>query len=109
MDVDIFYITQGDRLPKLRRRLIGPDGQPLNLTGATVVINMKGLNGMKITNGVCTVLAPEVDGWVEYPWAAADTDTAGEFEAKFRATLSGLPLSCPNYGSLQILIDKDVA
>ena len=109
MENDIFYLTQGDRLPKLRRQLFGPDGVPLNLTGATVVINMKGRDGMKITNGACTVVAPATEGWVEYAWAVADTNTAGEYEVKFRATLSGLPLSCPNYGHLQIKIDKDVA
>ena len=109
MEIDIFYLTQGDRLPKLRRQLFGPDGVPLNLTGATVVINMRGRDGMKITNGACTVLAPATDGWVDYPWAVADTDLAGTFNAKFRATLSGLPLSCPNYGVLTVMIDKDVS
>lgn len=108
MDLEIFNITQNDRLPKLRRQLIGPDGAPLDLTGATVVINMSGIQGMKVTNGVCTVLAPQTNGWVEYPWAAGDTDLSGDFEAKFRATFSGLPMSCPNYGRLHILIDKDV-
>lgn len=109
MDIDIFYLTQFDRLPKLRRQLIAPDGSPLNLTGATVVINMKGRDGMKITNGVCTVLAPETNGFVEYAWSAADTDTDGEFMAKFRANLGGLPLSCPNHGALTVTIDKALA
>lgn len=109
MDIDIFYLTQGDRLPKLRRQLIGPDGNPLDLTGATVVINMKGQLGMKITNGACAVIAPATSGWVEYAWTAADTNAAGEFAAKFRATVGGLALSCPNYGVLTVMIDGNVA
>ena len=108
MDVDNFYLTQGDRLPKLRRQLLGPDGLPLDLSGATVVLNMKGRAGMKITNGACAVIAPATTGFVEYAWTAADTDTDGQYEAKFRATFGGLPLSCPNDGVLQVLIDKDI-
>ena len=108
MDIDIFNMTQNDLLPKLRRQLFGPDGQPLNLTGATVVLNMKGRAGMKITNGACAVLAPATTGWVEYSWVLGDTDTDGEFMAKFRASLGGLPLSVPNYGALTVLFDADL-
>ncbi|MES2753834.1 MAG: hypothetical protein V4659_04140 [Pseudomonadota bacterium] len=106
---ETFYIKRGDRLPLLRRPLLAPDGGPLDLTGATVVLNVRARGGaMKVTNAACTVIAPAAAGVVEYGWAAIDTDTAGTFDAEFTATFAGLPITVPNKGFLQIEIGEDL-
>ena len=111
-DTDTFYLKRGDRLPKMRRPLLGPDGLALDLTTASgVVMHMRNRDGgaVKITAGACAIIAPPTGGVVEYAWAATDTDTAGTFEAEFEVTFSGLKMTVPNASNVSVRIGEDIA
>lgn len=76
-----FTISRGDTSPALRYALL-PD--TVDLTGATVVFNMRGV----LSRAPATVarLAPPA---VQYAWQAGDTDQPGLYRAEFEITYPG--------------------
>lgn len=97
-----FNVKTGDTKP-LRAQLAYVDGGgPINLTGGTVVFHMVG-----ITGGACTI-DDAVNGWVSYPWAAGETNTAGIFDADFNVTLAGKQSRVPSLGNATIHIGPAV-
>jgi len=105
----IFVISQGDTQPTLRRQLQDGDGNPINLTGATVRFYMQSKDGTQLVNaGSCTI-TDVANGWIEYDWQSGDTDTAGFHRAEFEVEYSpGNFESFPNEGYLQIKIRGDL-
>lgn len=76
-----FTIYRGDTSPALRFALFPAT---VDLTGASVVFNMRG----RITRASAAIVttSPPV---VEYAWAAGDTDLAGTRPAEFEVTFPG--------------------
>lgn len=105
-----FTIKRGDRLPTLRYTLNGADGLPMNLTGATVVFNMRlrSDSSLKVNRGAVTIVTP-LSGLVDYAWSATDTNTVGTYDAEFEVTIAGLAMSFPNDSNLVIEIIGDIA
>lgn len=115
-----FYIKQGNTGPAILKQLLDSSGTPLNLTGASVRFSMATVAGVLIcSRKVAAVFSGTVpgigvvtaaDGWVRYPWVAADTATAGECNAEFEATLSdGTIESVPNYGYESVIVTAKLA
>lgn len=103
-------IKRGDRLPVLSRQFT-LDGDPIDLTGATVTFDMwNAITGTQvITSGVCTLVTPGT-GDVEYPWSSADaTLSAGQYLGAFTATFAGKTMTAPNNGMITIEIFSDTA
>lgn len=105
-----FWITEGDLLPEWETTLNGPDGAPLDLTGATVTLLFDLLNGKSLTT---KTRACEVDdrfvGAVRVAWEAEDTPlgSAGFYNARFSVVLgSGKPLTVPGDWPLLLEIRK---
>jgi hypothetical protein len=106
-----FAIKVGDRRPALRITCNQGDGTALDLTGATVTFSMKTRGGgpVKVSAQACTVITA-ASGIVEYRWAAADTDTAGDYDAEFRISLPGtLQTTVPGNGYLWVQVQDAVA
>lgn len=82
-----------------------------NYTGATAVFNMRFKDGSTKINRATATIGNDADGtFLQYDWAGTDTDTAGDFEAEFEATLSsGKPETTPNDGFIWVKIDEDIA
>lgn len=98
-------IKSGDRLPLLSRQFT-LDGEPVDLSGATVVFNMwNAITGTQvITSGACTV-TNAVQGNVDYTWTSTDaTLPAGYYFGSFKATFSGRTMTAPNNGMITIEI-----
>lgn len=99
-------LKKGNRLPVLSRQFL-LDGEPLNLTGATVVFNMwaAATGTQVITNGTCTV-TDAADGQVEYPWTSNDaTLDADQYLGSFTATFAGpRTVTAPNNGMIVVEI-----
>lgn len=101
----VFNIKQGDRLPGLTVQLLDSTGQPLNVAGKTVAFRMRPATGgaLKVTSGSCTIV-DGARGLVRYPWAAADTDTLGDFDAEFIVTDAGLVQTIPSSGYVTVRV-----
>lgn len=103
---ETFYIKRGDTSPAIRYAL---DPAETNLTGATVRFQMKLRGGAQVLDAAAQVIAATVTPTVQYNWAAADTATAGQFEAEFRVVYSdGAIETFPNSGFIAIRIGEDV-
>lgn len=103
---DAFYIKRGDTSPKLIYTL-----SPLvNLTGASVVFNMRKTGQANIVNrGVAAIVAPASAGVVSYAWTAPDTALAGTFIGEFEVTYAdGTIETYPNSGYLNVMISDDL-
>jgi hypothetical protein len=110
-EVDVFYIKSGDRLPVLRRVLADTDGTPIDLTGCTVAFSMgePGIS-VKVSAAACTIV-DAIGGEVEYPWAAADTNTVGTYRGEFKITetSSGKERRVPTRNWLRIKVVEEIA
>lgn len=77
-----FYLGEGDTAPVLRIQLLVPvakddpdyslypDGKPVDLTGATVVLLMREADdpGAAQTSTPASIYGDPLDGWVEFAW-----------------------------------------
>ena len=107
-----FYIKEGDRAPKLLVTCVDEDGAVIPLTAAITakffMLN-PGDSTPKVDGAVATILTPVADGQIEYAWAAADTDTPGDFDGEFEIEWSdGTKTTFPNFRFLQIQIGRSI-
>lgn len=87
MDAD-FVLGQGARAPILRATLNDEDDEPVNLTGATLTIEISNedeSNGPRIEN--VTIVDPLL-ATVEYEWVTADSETPGTYDLRIDALLA---------------------
>ena len=104
-------MKQGDRLPSLAVTAITTSGAAYDLTGGSVVFNMRSTTDgtVKISRSAA-VLVSGPNGQVRYDWASGDLDTVGSYEAEFEVTLSGSrKLSIPSAGFIPIRVLDDIA
>lgn len=106
-----FYIKRGDRAPYLQVQVLNPDDTARDLSTASAIQLNMGKEG---------ALVPKINmqpmtsiflgqGIVEYRWAAADTDTVGEFRAEIVVTEGGKSESFPHDGYIIVEVVQDVA
>ena len=103
-------MKQNDTKPALVASLTDANDQAVNLTGATVVFNMRvePAGATKVSAAAATVLDSEA-GEVSYSWSAANTDTADDFEAEFQVTYADSSIQTfPNDGYILIDVKDDV-
>lgn len=109
-----FQIKAHDRKPSLAVTLTA-GGVPLDLTNATTIdfiMKNKAVPGTIKVNAPAAIVAPATSGKVRYDWLAADTDTAGEYQAEFEIHWSdGKPQTAPtdSYITIDVLADLDNA
>jgi hypothetical protein len=84
---DIFF-GEGDRAPVVTDTLIGADGEPIDLTGATVVMRFRLKDETDSqTSEAVDVVGDPADGEVE--WTPATGRAAGDYNANWVVTMSG--------------------
>lgn len=99
-----FFIKQGDTLPPIARTLEDAAGDPVNITGGTVVFKMKPIGGGTIVYGGTATITNGTIGAVSYDWQTADTETSGLYLAEWDLSLSGDTETFPNGGFDLILV-----
>jgi hypothetical protein len=110
---DPILIKQSDTRPKIRGTAWQGDvSVPINLTGATAVFSMRNSTSLAVVASRQTAtVADATGGIVEYALTAAQTATAGDYQAEFELTLSdGGILTLPtgdNY--IWVKIGDDIA
>lgn len=103
-----FTIKQSDTSPSIRATLKDADGNPINLTGATVQFHMKSVDGTLTVDQAATITTP-LAGVVTYDWQASDTDVAGTYSAEFEVTYADLSVETfPNTDNLAIVITPEL-
>lgn len=103
-----FSLKQNDTSPAIAAYLLDQDENPIDLTQCTVrfIMRKRGEEAYKVYQTVTIV--DEDSGRIRYNWSAADTDTAGTFDAEFEVTYSdGTIETFPNdtYVTVNILDD----
>lgn len=105
-----FKLKQNDLSRSLKWR---PSAVTMSdFTGATLVFNMRAAGGgaVKISRAAATIGSDAKGTYFLYNWQPGDTDTAGDFEGEFEATLAGgLVETYPNDDYIEITIMDDIA
>ncbi len=98
-----------DTAPPLEATLSWQDGATIDLTGATVVFNLRAKSrGVGVVRGPVTVVDASL-GKVRYDWQPGDLAEPGEYLAEFEVTLaSGHVITVPNGGYLMIRVLPDL-
>lgn len=103
-----FLIKRNDTKPVLDVALQS-DGSQVDLSGASVQLHLQDDSGTVVLDTAMTITNAST-GAVEYQWQAADTATAGKFQAECEVTYSdGAIETFPLDGSLDIVITEDLA
>lgn len=104
---EIFHLKRGDTSPALLYRL----DPAVDLTGASIVFNMRARGGRPVLDRVPAVIdgAP-ADGVVRYDWGATEVADPGLFEAEFEVSYAdGSIETFPNSDFIVISIAGDIA
>jgi len=103
-----FTIKQNDTSPSVSAILKDSSLAAINLTGATVKIHMKSLDGTLKINSVMTVTSA-IGGTVQYDWQTGDTDTVGTYLVEFQVTYSdGSIETFPNSGNSVVSVVREL-
>lgn len=105
-----FYIGQGDTASSMVVTLRDANGNPVNITGATVHIDVTPIHGgTKIVDTAATI-TDATNGVVSYTFTAGQTANAGDYLATFTVTFGGGQIeSFPNAGYYLVTINPDAA
>jgi hypothetical protein len=103
---ETFYIKRNDTSPSIKYQL----DPKADLTGASVVFNMRGSSGPPIVSrAAATVVGNAADGVVSYAWAAVNTAKSGLYRGEFEVTYAdGRIETFPNNGYIQVLVTDDL-
>lgn len=106
-----FEIKENDTAPALEGILRDGFKRPINLTGATVVLNTRLRPGgaVKVNGGSMTTIGEPVKGRSKYSWTASDTDTPGIYEWEVQITFSnGKIRTIPPKGHFILEVTDDI-
>jgi hypothetical protein len=103
-----FYIKQNDTSPSMLANLTDGDGNAINLTGATVNVHVKDLEGNIKIDRTIDIPDPLI-GRVRLNWQTGDTDTVGTYYVEFEATYNdGSIETFPNDGNVTLIVVKEL-
>lgn len=103
-----FYMKQNDTGPSLDYELTSPAG--VDLTGASVVFNMRNANGTVVVSRATATVASTSPPVLRHLWEASHTATVGAFQAEFEVQYSsGQIETWPNKGYIDVIIGDDIA
>jgi hypothetical protein len=109
MSPDVKF-AEGDSLPILEAVLLGADEQPMDLTGMAIVFRVQRLDQSQPAVDRPVTIDPDQTankGKVTCKVFDAGTATAGDYKARFKATISGERISFRNDRLLLIHVSGD--
>ena len=103
-----FSIKQNDTSPSLQAILKDALQNPIDLTGATVKLHMKSVDGTLKINSTMTVTSA-IGGTVQYDWQTGDTDSVGTYLVEFQVTYAdGAIETFPNSGNNIVSVVREL-
>jgi len=103
-----FYIGQGDTASTLLVVLRDANGNAVNITGATVHIDVTPIHGGTKTVDTSATIVDAPTGQVSYTFTAGQTAVPGDYLATFTVTFGGGQIeSFPNAGYYLVTINPD--
>lgn len=107
MATETFRIKRNDTSPTLLYQLDLADGQ--TLVNATIRFHMNDAAGTSIVDDAGSIY-DATEEQIQYAWSAADTVTAGIYNAEFEVTFAdGSVETFPNDGYLRVRVYEDLA
>lgn len=104
-----FYLTANDTSPSIAYQLKDGNGAVVVLTGASVKLHMQAPGSAVKVNAAATITDAAL-GKVSYTFVAANTDTPGDYLARWQVTFSGGAIeSFPNGDILKVRVSDDLA
>lgn len=88
-DVHDFVIKQDAISPNLDAVLKNQDGDPVDLSGATVRFRMRAADADSRQVDSPATITDAANGEVQYGWSDGDTDTVEHFNAEFAVDYNG--------------------
>jgi len=105
-----FSIKENDTLPALRAVLKDSAGEPIDLTGATVMFHMRNTSNSNVKVDSAATIIDAGGGVVDYQWIAQDTDNVGQYEIEFEVTFPGGGVQTfPNNSYGTVVVYDDLA
>lgn len=103
-----FHIKEDDESPTLQTTLKNSAGTAVNLTGSSIVMNMKRVGATSRTiNGQAVTQDDAANGVISYQFSDTETAVHGVYRAEFVVTYSGgRQETFPNEGYTIIQIGK---
>lgn len=104
-----FNIKQNNTSPSLQAILKDGSGTVINLTGASVRINMKAVGGTGLKVNSAMTIVNATGGIIQYDWQTGDTDTVGSYSVEFEVTYSDNTIETfPNNQNLTISVVREL-
>ena len=104
-----FNIKQNNTSPSLQAILKEGSGTVINLTGASVRINMKAVGGTGLKVNSAMTIVNATGGIIQYDWQSGDTDTVGSYALEFEVTYADGSLETfPNSKNLSVTVIKEL-
>lgn len=108
MAVDL-TIRQNDTSPAFTAQVTDQNGNPLNLTGATVTFVMRALSSSTVTTNAAMSITNPTAGEVLYNWSTSDTLTAGLYMVELHVLNSdSSTYTYPNTGYMSVEVEESL-
>jgi phage baseplate assembly protein gpV len=105
-----FYLTANDTSPAIAYQLLDGNGAAVSLTGAAVEFHMWGPGAAAAKINAAATITDAALGKVSYTFTAPNTDTPGDYLARWQVTFSGGAIqSFPNGDLLKVRVKDDIA
>lgn len=105
-----FTIKQNDTSPAIQTQLLDGNGDPVNITGASVTFHMRTAPAGATKIDASATIVTALTGTVNYTWTGTDTDTPGTYEAEFEVIYADSSVETfPNSGYITVTVVDDIA
>jgi hypothetical protein len=111
-----FLIKQNDRYPSLQAVIADDQGNPVDLSGASLMFAFAKMPACDAPDGTlptlmfknAAVIVTPAAGLVRYDWADGDTASAGNFVGEFEVDIAGKKWSAPTTGYIPVTINPEL-
>lgn len=98
----LILLVQGNTKPRINFTIKDPDGNPINLTGATIKLYVRKIGASVTKLQVSCSIDEAINGTCFYNWQANDLNQDGSYHAELEITFSDGSVQTTNLMGIQI-------